>query len=70
MLYDDRVCKEVLSKSRVLPIFGATLPASNELISKMKFSIDFGFFVCQRYMLIVFGKIAKYTQLRLEQIVK
>ena len=45
MLYDDRVCKEVLSKSRVLPIFGATLPASNELISWTKKSDDifFGF---------------------------
>ena len=36
----------------------------------MKFSIDFGFFVCQRYILIVFGKIAKCTQLRLEPVVK
>ena len=48
MLYDDRVCKEVLSKSRVLSIFGATLPASNELISWTKKSDDIFFWFFER----------------------
>ena len=40
MLYDDRVCKEVLSKSRVLSIFGVTSPGLNELITWTEKSDD------------------------------
>ena len=54
--------------------YGGTFPPKcsqkPELFSKMKFSIDLGIFVCQRYMLIVLGKIAKCTQRRLEAVVK
>ena len=41
-----------------------------ELFSKMTFPIASGIFVSQRYMLIVYGKIAKPTVRPLEVIVK
>ena len=38
-----------------------------ELFSKMEFSIDFGFSVCFRYILVVIGKIEKSSLRHLER---
>ena len=41
------------------PIFSEKLSKVSELFSEMKFSIDLGFLVCFRYILVVIGKIEK-----------
>ena len=46
--------------------FFSKLMGKPELFSKMKFSIDFGFLVCFRYILVVIGKIEKSSVRHLE----
>ena len=65
-----RLCKGILSNWSYGPPFFEKLTKVSELFSKMTFSIDLGFFVCQRYMLIALGKIAKWTQRHPEAFVK